>query len=406
LRKCRAELRRRMGDRTGAAKDAAEAVILDPGDPRAKAILGQVMLNLRRTADAIECLTESVAIAPADLGYREMLAAALETSGDPDAALRVLTDGISLYPANVSLHNAAISLCVRRHDFSKALRLVEMVQAIGHADACTFGMKGHAMSGLGRHDEATSAYMEALKLGSDDPYVRHLVVSSGALPAPNRASEGYVRAAFDDDADGYDSQLVALDYSLPLAIRSLLLTSPMIGGGFSVGPVLELGCGTGLIAMAIGDLPVGPFTGVDLSPRMLSRARAKQLYAELRESDLVLDLATHRQRWPLIIAADVLCYFGALEELLSLIQQRLKPGGWFVFSVEEIRPDHDGVVPANGRWVLQRHGRYAHAEDYVCETVHAAGLRIARMERLSIRQEAIAPVPGLLFAVEQKTNDR
>jgi predicted TPR repeat methyltransferase len=243
-------------------------------------------------------------------------------------------------------------------------------------------------------------------LDSDDPYVRHLVVSSGALPGSNRAPEGYVGAAFDDYADSYDSNLVVLEYSLPLAIRSLLLASPMIGGGLSVGPVLDLGCGTGLIAMAIGDLPVGPFTGVDLSPRMLSWARAKQLYAELREGDIVTDLATHRQRWPLIIAADVLCYFGALEELLSLIRQRLKPGGWFMFSVEEIRADYDGVVPGNGGWVLQRHGRYAHAENYVCATVQAADLQIVRMERLSIRQDTTAPVPGLLLAVERKTNDR
>ena len=59
-----------------------------------------------------------------------------------------------------------------------------------------------------------------------------------------------------------------------------------------------------MVALAFGDLLLGPLTGVDLSPRMLAHARAKQLYAELRESDIIADMATHRQRWPLIVAAD------------------------------------------------------------------------------------------------------
>ena len=90
----------------------------------------------------------------------------------------------------------------------------------------------------------------------------------------------------------------------------------------------------------------------------------------------------------------MLCYFGALEELLALVHQRLEPGGWFVFSVERILPDHDGVVPGNGNWALQRQGRYAHAEDYVYEAVCAAGFRVLRMDRPVIRQEAGATSPA------------
>src|SRR5580698_9369906 len=48
LRKCRAELRRLFGDVEGAARDAAEAVILDRNDPAAKALLGELLLDLDR----------------------------------------------------------------------------------------------------------------------------------------------------------------------------------------------------------------------------------------------------------------------------------------------------------------------------------------------------------------------
>lgn len=405
LRKCRADVRQRMGDCEGAARDAAEAVILDKVDPQAKAILGAALMDLGLTADAVACLADAVAGAPRDLAYREALSSALEKAGDPGSALLILNEGITLCPAGVSLRNAAILLCVRRRDFSQAVRLAENARSLGIADACTFGLKGHALSSLGQHEEAAVAYQEALKLGPEDAYVRHLVVSSGARPDEKRAPEGYIRTVFDGYADRFEAHLISLGYRIPGAIRTMLLAHPKIAGGGSVGPVLDLGCGTGMVALAIGDLPLGPFTGVDLSPRMLDHARAKRLYTELREGDIVADLAGHEQRWPLIIAADVLCYFGGLEELLEQVHKRLEPSGWFVFSVEELLPDHDGVVPGNGNWALQRQGRYAHAEHYIYEAVCAAGFRVLRMDRPVVRQEAGADVPGLLLAIERIRRD-
>ena len=106
-----------------------------------------------------------------------------------------------------------------------------------------------------------------------------------------------------------------------------------------------------------------------------------------------------------IVAADVLCYFGALEDLLALVYDRLEPNGWFVFSVEEIQADHDGIIPGDGNWALQRQGRYVHAEHYIYEAVRDAGFRVLRLDRPVIRQEAGADVPGLLFAIERIRHD-
>lgn len=72
LRKCRAEMRRRTGDVEGAIRDAAEAVILDRADPSAKALLGELLLLIDRTADAIACLTEAVAAVPDNVVFREL----------------------------------------------------------------------------------------------------------------------------------------------------------------------------------------------------------------------------------------------------------------------------------------------------------------------------------------------
>ena len=125
----------------------------------------------------------------------------------------------SLYvPASVTVRNAAILLCIRRRDFRQAAWLAEQARSLGVADACTFGMKGHALSSLGHHDEAALAYQDALKLGPEDPYVRHLAASSGGGPDSKRAPEEYIRTVFDGYADRFESHLISLGYGIPGAI--------------------------------------------------------------------------------------------------------------------------------------------------------------------------------------------
>jgi predicted TPR repeat methyltransferase/thioredoxin-like negative regulator of GroEL len=405
LRKCRAEVRQKLGEREGAARDAAEAVICDPADIQAKAILGATMLDLGCLADGIACLTEAVAAAPEEVGYRAALADALEKCGDPDAALKMLLHGIELCDHSVSLRNAAIILCIRRRDFTQAVKLAEQARIMGIADASTFGMYGHALCSLGQHEDAAIAYQDALKLDPDDPHVRHLAATSMSLPHLELDPETHIRAIFDLYADSFENHLIALHYGIPAAIRAALASHPKIAAGLSLGRVLDLGCGTGLVALAIGDLPLESLTGIDLSPRMLAHAKAKRLYVELREANIIADLTTQTQHWPLIVAGDVVSYFSALETLLGLVHQRLEPGGWFVFSVEQILPDHDGVIPGNGHWSFQRQGRYAHSEQYIYDVACAAGFRILRMDHPVIRQEAGADVPGLLFVIERLRHD-
>ena len=405
LRLCRAELRRRNGDIEGAARDAAEAVIADRRDPTAKALLGTMMLELGRTGDAVACLSEAVAERPADPWFREALAVAQEADQDSDAALATLDSGIEAAPGMVGLRNAAILLCIRRRDFTRAVRIAEEARTVGVVDACLFGLKGHALSSLARHEEAADAYKEALKLGPEDPYVRHLVAASGALPGARRAPPEYLRTVFDGYADRFETHLISLGYRMPGLIRAVMMEHPALLAGRDIGPALDLGCGTGLAALAISDMAVGPITGVEISPRMLAQARAKQLYGELCEIDLIRFLAQTDQHWPLVLAADVFCYFGALDEAFTAVHARMEPAGWFIFSVETLVADHDGNVPGNGDWSLQRLGRYAHSTDYVIQSALRAGFHIRILRSEPVRFEAGVEVPGLLVVLERIRHD-
>ena len=79
----------------------------------------------------------------------------------------------------------------------------------------------------------------------------------------------------------------ALGYIYPQAIASVLAACRP-----GDGPVLDIGCGTGLVATAIHtQAPQTVIHGVDLSPEMLEKARAKDAYAALFAADLTGDIS-------------------------------------------------------------------------------------------------------------------
>ncbi len=404
LRKCRAELRRRAGDLENATRDAAEAVIADRTDIQAKALLGVLLYDIGRPAEAAACLREAVAAAPADPAYREALARALAQNGDPDAGLATLQQGIAIVPAAASLRNAAILLCIQHRDFTQAEGIGEQARLAGAADAATFGLRGHALSSLGRHADAALAYADALKLAPDDPYVRHLAAAAGIAASAARAPEDYVRALFDGYAVRFDQHLISLGYRIPGLIRR---HADAFARAAPIGPVLDLGCGTGMLAVALSDLPIGPFTGIDLSPAMLAEAEAKGLYADLRQADLPAALSddVDPTTWRLIVAADLMCYFGALEDMLASVRVRLTPAGRFIFSVEALLPDHDGALPGNGDWSLGRMGRYAHTPGYITAAAASHGFTVIALNHEALRHEAGGPVAGLIVVLERPLTD-
>ena len=79
----------------------------------------------------------------------------------------------------------------------------------------------------------------------------------------------------------------ALGYIYPQAIASVLAACRP-----GDGPILDIGCGTGLVATAIhAQAPQTVIHGVDLSPEMLEKARAKDAYAALFAADLTGDIS-------------------------------------------------------------------------------------------------------------------
>jgi predicted TPR repeat methyltransferase len=238
------------------------------------------------------------------------------------------------------------------------------------------------------------------------------------MPDAERAPAEYLKAVFDGYADRFEQHLIGLGYRIPGLIRGALIEHLSLdpaadGESRRIGPVLDLGCGTGFMGVVLSDLPLGPLAGVDISAGMLRQAAAKNLYDTLHEADLEAFLAGTTHDSAVLIAADVLIYFGALEKVLSLAHAALRPHGLFLFSVEEMSPDFvapdsvaraDDCIAARG-WRLHRQGRYCHTREYLQNAAAEAGFAVLELRRETVRHEATAPVPGLFAVLERIRHD-
>lgn len=399
LRRTRAELLLVLGERVAAAADAAEAVMLAPWEPAGKAVLGVAMGELGQLRDAAACLREAVAGDPGCAPYRLALARVQQRAGDVAAARATLEAAVAEAPTHAGARSALVALVAGGGDFTTAVALAKAAREAGAIDACLLGLHGHALSCLGLHEAAAEAYQDALALEPDDPYVRHLVAASGRVPAAAQAPEAYIRVLFDGYAHRFEEHIASLGYRVPGLMRAAVLRHapgageppPDVGPVLDIGPVLDLGCGTGLAAAAMSGLQTGPWHGIDLSPAMLARAAATGRYERLLEADLLVGLAQPGPPYRLIVAADVLCYFGTLEPVLAAARSRLAVDGIMVLSLEAL-----AEPAAEPGWRLGPLGRYAHAPATLAAAAASAGLAVLALDHETLRWEGNAPVAGLV----------
>lgn len=287
----------------------------------------------------------------------------------------------------------------RRFDFARDLQLkgdlvaaadlLEQATELAPGFASAWFTLGGIRQQLGRRDAAIEAFRKALVA---DPRDRHgaslRLMLLGAEPL-SAMPQAYVRALFDQYAPKFEAALVDdLGYRGPaLLIEAVLAACAAVRKPAFFKRAIDLGCGTGLAATAFAR-KVDRFIGIDLSPRMIERARSTGLYAELEVADMVQGLSSKPETSAeLILAADAMVYIADLVPVLAEAKRVLVSGGVFAFTTET--HEAEGVTIGEGL-------RYAHSADYVRASVEAAGLNLSRLEDRSARNEDDMPVPGLV----------
>jgi predicted TPR repeat methyltransferase len=341
-------------------------------------------LRAEDLAGAAERLEQVLAADPAHAAAQYQLGNVRRDQGDHLAAERHFVRAVALAPDHAEAHNnlGVLQEVSGRSDEAVASyrRALQARPTLTQA----YLNLGRLLMQLGRRDQAAQCYRDGVT-SSDKPSIfAHLLA-----PLDGRATAAapvdYVRATFDGFARDFDERLVGhFDYHVPEAIgRSIRGIRPFRRRSADV---LDLGCGTGLIGAVFADL-AKRLVGVDVSGRMLQQARARGCYHELAEAEILEWMrAAAPAQFDLVIAADVLIYFGDLGPIFAQARRVLRPHGLFAFSIE---------VSRDADWRLDESGRYAQSAAYIERLAKELGFNVELRASQPIRK----PMVGLLYVL-------
>lgn len=332
----------------------------------------------------------ALAAAPDHLGAATLLGLLLVERGEIDGAIELLEHARDLAPGFAPIQLAVGSAyAAAGHD---ELAVAAMETAIKLDASSTLPLERLARHHIRakRPREAIGMLRRVLRRDPDHAQARFLLAgltgdAATALAAAPPAE--WIADLFDSYAPTFDAHLVdELQYGVPRSLAALLAGLGMPAD--RSWRVVDLGCGTGLAGIELRAC-ARELIGVDLSPRMIVRARQRGIYDALHCEDLGVVLARVHDV-DLIVAADVFIYVGALEATFAACATALRPSGLLAFSVE--RSDTENVV-------FHTNLRYAHSDAYIRRLAGAHGFTIERCEPTVLRVDDGRPIQGLLYVL-------
>jgi predicted TPR repeat methyltransferase len=355
-----AVLKEEQRDFAGAAQCLNACIKAGGAHAAVLANLGKLNHQLGRIAESSAAYGQASRLDPANTHYRQM---ARKT-----AFLREVLEDASIDDAITRYQNSfgGAETCPEKD-------LMELLHS-------SFSL----LSGFGHVEAAARVGKKQVQLWPDDHSMDYLLQAVAGDQTIDRAPAEYVVAHFDAFAQGFDAQLVdVLGYDIPQKISAAVreVTSP--GHLYDA---LDAGCGTGLCGPLLRPISRA-LTGVDLSPKMLEQAGRKKAYDTLICEELTGFLRRSTRQFDLIVAADLMIYFGNLTPVFVSAATALRRNGLFAFSTELWDGDGYRLLPS---------GRFAHPPEYVR---FVAGRRFEEVFHAdtTIRMEANRRLPGNLF---------
>ncbi len=342
-----------LGNDAEAARYYERAISANPDFSAAFNNLGSTYKRLGRLSDAVVQYTRAASLDPDSADVQFNLGSTHFLMGEPDSAIEHLRKAVTLRPDYVVAH------------YNLATLLVES----------------------GNRDEAKAHLQQVLKFEPQNEEAHHVM---NALEHKNteRAPAAFVRRLFDVYADAFDAHLVnKLAYQIPALLVAEIQSH--LGTAAKDLEVLDLGCGTGLFGAAVSGMSKR-VVGIDLSPRMVAKAQARGVYAEVLQTDLLPYLQNAvADQVDIVAAADVFIYFGNLAEIFQHSYRVLRHGGLFAFSVEGDAEQHEDFV-------LCETGRYRHSDRYIQRLATEHGFALKTFSPVSIRTQSGQPTTGFM----------
>jgi predicted TPR repeat methyltransferase len=365
--------------------------------------------------EAITSLRTAVAKDPSYASAYHYLAMAHRAKEEPKEVRKCLLKALEIDPERAASWRALGELDIESGQPGQAVGSFRRAVRTDPSDGIAYRALGEALHAAGREGEARQANRMSERIGrgafSPEPQPQkpqsiaefeqrltpaaeaeklHIALATklGLLP-PAKLRAEHVADLFDKYADRFDKHLRDnLGYRIPEQLTQAIVAARQ--GDTRPMDVFDLGCGTGLCGPLLRPM-AATLRGVDLSPAMLEKARARGVYDELVQGDLVDAVKARPRAFDLLTAADVMIYLGDLAPVLEAAAQALRPGGLLAFSVEASGGD---------RYYLQQPiRRYAHSKPYLEHVARIFGFEQRSFEPVMVRYERHEPVAGYVIVL-------
>ena len=348
---------------------------------------GNAMRDNGNLNSALQCYKKAIKIKPDYAEVYNNMGNVFTDLGDFSSAVKSYREAIKIKPEYADTHyNLAVSLndigetTAALKSYNNALKInPELINAIYN--------KGNIYKKIGNAQFALDCYKKVLKLNPNHQQAAHLLASLIGETTKS-APTVYVEKLFDGYAPQFEHSLVGeLEYKVPKKLTKIILDNHLTG---TLGSVLDLGCGTGLMGLEIKKF-CNFLEGLDISNAMLEQARQKNVYNKLSHREILDFLSLETLNFDYFIFADVFTYVGDLSDLFKLIKTRNKFGGKLAFSTE----DNEEVG-----FFLEKTGRYSHSYKYIESLCKKFNYRILYFESINLRKQNNSFLTGKLYLLD------
>ena len=166
--------------------------------------------------------------------------------------------------------------------------------------------------------------------GAPDPHATNtggspLIERAYSLTDPDQA-----RALYDEWAGTYDDDLASdsQGYVAPAVAAEAVVRASGVDG-----EILDAGCGTGLVGVALAERGARSIDGVDLSPGMLAKAKETGVYRRLAPADLSRPLPVSADSYDVVVCVGTLTHGHVGPAAFGEFVRLARPGGTIVATV-------------------------------------------------------------------------
>jgi len=376
-----------QGNPDQAIENLKKAIAIEPECAEIHLNMGTALNAIGDYEKAIKSYKKAIKINPLNSNSYYNMAMALRDQGDLDGAIESYKRAIHIDPNcadtynNIgNIYNDAGDLDCATEHYQTAIKLDPVYVAAHHN-------LGVSLESQGKTDAAVKSFKEVLRLDPDNVGAKHML---SALTGQRTASvpDVYVEGLFDRYAVRFDQSLVEqLKYNVPKLIAELLLKYQSVA---PLGSIMDLGCGTGLAGVELKDF-CQEIEGIDLSEKMLAKAKQKNVYSKLNHTGIIEYLADAPLDFDLFLSTDVFVYVGELSEVFRLIKSRNKRHGRLAFSTEHTE---------KADFFLEASGRYSHSKSYIDSLCDKFDYQLLDFSTIDLRKSGSGFITGGLYLLE------